>query len=224
VDESEKDNPVLVIGIGRFGQTLIRFLRANGFPCTVLDIDSEQIDLTAKFGIKSYFGDGSNLDLLRAAGLERTKALVIAIDEPEATLKITEIVRQQYPHLPIFARVYDRIHAYRMIHLGITEVAIETSGSALYLGVEVLKALGMRPDRAESKARLFQTNNQRSIHDLSRRFQEDDTETFIQASKQATEQLNALFQSDPEELSQGASSEWPRNDSKPSQSTRVKGH
>jgi monovalent cation:proton antiporter-2 (CPA2) family protein len=209
VDESEKDNPVLVVGIGRFGQTLVRFLRANGYPSTVLDIDSEQIDLMARFGIKSYFGDGSNPDLLQAAGLDRAKVLVLAIDEPETTLKITEIIRQRYPKLPIFARVFDRIHAYRMLHLGATEVAIETSGSALTLGTEVLKALGMRPDRAESKSRLFEVNNQRSIRDLSKRFQEDDTETFLQASRQMSEQLEALFRSDPEELSQGASSEWP---------------
>ena len=75
VDESEKDNPVLVVGVGRFGQTLIRFLRANGFACTVLDIDSEQIDVMARFGIKSYFGDGSNPDLLRAAARSRCRSM-----------------------------------------------------------------------------------------------------------------------------------------------------
>src|ERR1700733_35400 len=101
VDESEKDNPVLVVGIGRFGQTLVRFLRANGYACTVLDIDSEQIDIMARFGLKSYFGDGSNIDLLRAAGLERAKVLVLAIDEPETAIKIVEMIRQQYPRLPV---------------------------------------------------------------------------------------------------------------------------
>lgn len=209
VDESEKDNPVLVVGIGRFGQTLIRFLRANGYLATVLDIDSEQIDIMARFGIKSYFGDGSNIDLLRAAGLDRAKMLVLAIDEPETAIKIVESIRQHYPKLPIFTRAFDRLHAYRLIHLGVNDVAIETSGSAVMLGTEVLKALGMRPERAEAKARLFQTNNQRSIWDLSKRYQEDDRETFLQASRQSTEQLEAMLRSDPEELLQGASSEWP---------------
>ncbi len=199
IDQSEKDNPVLVIGIGRFGQTLVRFLRANGYASTVLDIDSEQIDIMARFGIKSYFGDGSNVDLLRAAGLDHAKALVIAIDEPETTTKITETIRQQYPNLPIFARVYDRVHAYRMIHLGITELAIETSGSALTLGTEVLKKLGMQPDQAEAMARFFQVNNQKSIYDLAKRFLEDDRETFFKLSKQSSEQLEAMLRSDPDE-------------------------
>lgn len=208
VDESEKDNPVLVIGIGRFGQTLVRFLRANGFKSTVLDIDSEQIDITARFGIKSYFGDGSNPDLLRAAGLERAKLLVIAIDEPETAIKIAETVHQQYPKLPIFARVYDRIQAYRMIHMGVSDIAIETSGSAVALGTEILKTLGIRPETADAKAKLFYTNNQHSIRSLAKRFHEDDRETFIQASRQMSEQLEAMLKTDPEELLRGASSEW----------------
>lgn len=210
VDESEKDNPVLVIGVGRFGQTLIRFLRANGFRSTVLDIDSEQIEVIARFGIKSYFGDGANLDLLRAAGLERARVLVIAIDEPETTLRIVEEVRMHYPELPIFARSYDRVHAYKLLHHGVTEVMIETSGSALDLGTELLKSLGMAAERAEAKAQLFYMNNQRSIRELSQRFHTDDRETFIQASKQMSEQLEALLKSDPEELLRGASSEWPK--------------
>jgi voltage-gated potassium channel Kch len=209
VDESEKDNPVLVVGIGRFGQTFVRFLRANGYASTVLDIDSEQIEIMARFGLKSYFGDGSNLDLLKAAGLDRAKVLVLAVDEAETAIRIVENVRQHYPHIPIFSRAFDRIHAYKLLHLGVKEVAIETSGSALLIGTEVLKTLGMSAERAKAKAGLFEINNQRSIHDLAKRFHEDDRETFIQASKTAGEQLEAMLKSDPQELMQGAYSDLP---------------
>ncbi len=200
VDESEKDNPVLVIGVGRFGQTMIRFLRANGFPATVLDLDSEQIEIMGRFGIKSYFGDGTNLDLLRAAGLERAKVLVIAIDEIESSVRIAEEVRREFPNLPIFARVYDRVHAYRMLPLGVKEVAVETSGSAIQLGTEVLKHLGVPETRATRKAQFFQKNNDHSIRVLASRFHSEDRESFIQASRLMSEQLEAMLRSDPEEL------------------------
>lgn len=213
IDESEKSNPVLVVGIGRFGQTLIRFLRANGFNSTVLDIDSEQIDIMARFGIKSYFGDGTNSDLLRAAGLDQAKVLVIAVDEAETAVKIVETLRPLYPNLPIFSRAYDRLHAYKLLHLGVTEIAIETSGSAMTLGVDVLQSLGMSRDRAVAQGHLFHKNNQSSIHTLSKRFHLDDQETFIQASRQMAEQMEAMMKSDPEELLKGASSEYPKQSS-----------
>ncbi len=200
VDESEKDNPVLVVGVGRFGQTLIRFLRANGFASTVLDMDSEQIEVMGRFGIKSYFGDGANLDLLRAAGLERAKVLVLAIDEPESTLRIVEEVRREYPDLPVFARVYDRVQAYKLLPLGVKEVAVETSGSAIVLGTEVLKHLGIPEARARKKAEFFQINNDRSMRALAKKYQEQDQASFIQSAREMSEQLEAMLRSDPEEL------------------------
>ncbi len=147
--------------------------------------------------------------------------LVIAIDEQETAIKIVESVRRLYPKLPIFSRVFDRIHAYKLLHLGVTEVAIETSGSALALGTEVLKTMGLSIDRAQTKAQLFYVNNQKSIHELSKRYLEDDTETFIQASKQLAEQLEAMLRTDPEKLLENAYSDIP---SKETQWFYIKGY
>jgi monovalent cation:proton antiporter-2 (CPA2) family protein len=208
VDESDRTNPVLVIGVGRFGQTLIRFLRANDIACTVLDIDSEQIDIIARFGIRSYFGDGANMDLLRAAGIGNAQALVIAIDEWETTIKIVEEVRVAFPDLPIYCRAYDRIHAYRLLHLGICDLAIETSGSALALGVEVLRCMGASEEQANRKAMLFKRNNDHSIHELAKQYHELDRDAFIQATRQMGEQLEAMLRSDPLELTKDAYSDW----------------
>lgn len=192
----DKENPVLVIGIGRFGQTLTRFLTANGVKSTVLDMDSEQIEIMAKFQVKAYFGDGSNLDLLRAAGIENAKALVMAIDEPETALRIAELVRHNYPHLKIFSRAYDRIHAYKLLHLGVNQIAIETSGSALALGQEVMTALGMPAPLVFRKAQIFRKKNDQSIIALSKRYHEMDRENFIQASREMAQQLEAMLKSD----------------------------
>ncbi|MBC7387502.1 MAG: cation:proton antiporter [Cryobacterium sp.] len=200
VDESEKENPVLVIGIGRFGQTLVRFLRALNIRSTVLDIDSEQIEIIARFGIRSYFGDGSNLDLLRAAGIENAKALVIAVDEPETAIRIAEDVKQAYPHLKIFSRAYDRVHAYRLLHAGVHDVAIETVGSSVLLATGVLQVLGMSRERAMTKALFFQKNNHESLRSLAAKFHEQDQDSFIQTTRQMAEQLETLLQSDPEKL------------------------
>lgn len=199
--QDDRENPVLVIGVGRFGQTLIRLMRSNGFACTVLDIDSEQIEIMSKFGIRAYFGNGSNLDLLHSAGLHHCRALVVAIDDAEAAIKIVEAVRKDRPELPIFCRVYDRVQGYKLLNLGVREIAVETSGSAVVLGTELLKALGVPTAEAERRALNFQSKNNQSIRDLAARFGTEDRESFIQASRQATEQLEAMLQADTKILS-----------------------
>ncbi len=199
VDEKERENPVLLIGIGRFGQTLSRFLRSQGVRCTVLDMDSEQIDIMTRFGIRAYFGDGTNLDLLRAAGIENARALVIAVDEPETTLKIVEEVRHAYPSLQIFARVFDRLHAYKVLQLGASKVSIETSGSALALGSDLLEAFGVPEERATELANCFRFHNDNVILELSKKYREDgDRDSFIQASRELAEQMEAMMRADVE--------------------------
>lgn len=154
----------------------------------------------SRFGIRSYFGDGANLDLLRAAGIENAKALVLAIDEPLTALKIAEELKLFYPQLPVLSRAYDRVHAYKLLHQGVKEVAIETSGSALALSVEVIKTLGVPPSLASRLAVAFKTNNDQSIRDPAVKFHEQDQESYIQSVKQTAEQLETLLLSDPEKL------------------------
>jgi voltage-gated potassium channel Kch len=109
-------------------------------------------------------------------------------------------VKLAFPNLPIFARAYDRIHAYRLLHLGVREIAIETSGSAIVLGTEVLKALGISEARAHQNAQAFQRGNENSIRELAKRFHEEDRESFIKASAQSSQQLEAMFASDPTQI------------------------
>ncbi|HZF73885.1 MAG TPA: monovalent cation:proton antiporter-2 (CPA2) family protein, partial [Gemmatimonadaceae bacterium] len=88
----ERDNPVLVAGVGRFGHIVARLLRLNGYGTTVLDHDAEQVETLGRYGIKSYYGDATRLDLLQTAGAERAKLFVIAIDQEEQALKIVDLI------------------------------------------------------------------------------------------------------------------------------------
>jgi voltage-gated potassium channel Kch len=159
-------------------------------------MDSEQIEVLAKFQIRAYFGDGSNLDLLRAAGIEHAKALVIGIDEHETTLRIAEKIRHEFPKLPIFARAYDRIHAYKLLHIGVHHVVIETTGSAIHLGQEVLTHLGVPPSHVFRKSQIFKKKNDQSIVALAKHYHELDQNNFIQASREMSQQLENLLKSD----------------------------
>src|SRR5262245_19315766 len=96
----EDTNPqVIIAGFGRFGQIVGRVLFASGIKATVLDHDPDQIELLKRFGFRIYYGDATRLDLLHAAGAERAKLLVCAIDVPEASLRLVGAVPAHFQHL-----------------------------------------------------------------------------------------------------------------------------
>ncbi len=93
----EKDNPVILAGFGRFGHIVGRVLHLQGIKSTVLDLDAEQVELVRKLGVKVFYGDASRLELLRAAGAEKAKLIIIAIDDEEKGILIVETVRKHFP-------------------------------------------------------------------------------------------------------------------------------
>src|SRR5205823_12515611 len=107
------EDHVIIAGFGRFGQIVGRFLNSNGARLTVLDHDPDQIEVLRRFGFKVFYGDATRADLLRAAGADKARALVVAIDNVEDSLKLVEFLRQDYPSLPIFARARNVTHYYQ---------------------------------------------------------------------------------------------------------------
>ncbi len=128
------DNPVIIAGFGRFGQVVARLLKASGYESTLLDHDAGQIELSGRFGNKVFYGDAANVELLKSAGAERARLLVIAIDDRAKAISMIQSVRMQFPGLKILARAYDRTHAYELIHAGADFISRETFGSALTTG------------------------------------------------------------------------------------------
>lgn len=161
------DNPVIIAGFGRFGQVVARLLKASGYESTLLDHDAGQIELSGRFGNKVFYGDAANVELLKSAGAERARLLVIAIDDRAKAISMIQSVRMQFPGLKILARAYDRTHAYELIHAGADFISRETFGSALLTGEEALKLLGHRPERAKSMVASFGNHDTEGMYKLS---------------------------------------------------------
>ena len=94
------DQHVIVAGFGRFGQIVARVLRARQIPFTALDSNVEQVDFVKRFGAQIYYGDAGRLDILRAAGADKARAFVLAIDDVEGSMRVAEMVRTHFPDLP----------------------------------------------------------------------------------------------------------------------------
>ena len=122
------------MGFGRFGQVIGRLLMANKMRITVLERDISAVNLMRKYGYKVYYGDATQVDLLRSAGAEAAESIVITCNEPEDTMKLVEMCQQHFPHLHILARARGRVEAHELLQAGVTQFSRETFSSALELG------------------------------------------------------------------------------------------
>jgi len=161
------DNPVIIAGYGRFGQIVSRFLKASGNEATLLDHDAGQIELSGRFGSKVFYGDAANGELLKSAGAGQARLLVIAIDDREKAIEMIHIAHMHFPELKVFARAYDRTHAFELIHAGADYISRETFGSALAMGEEALKLLGQSESRAKRLSTRFDEHDTEGMHRLS---------------------------------------------------------
>ncbi len=188
---------VIVAGHGRFGQIVSRLLLANDIPTVTLDSSIEQIELLRRFGREVHYGDAGRLDLLRAAGAEKAKLLLIAIDDQDRAVEIVEAARDAFPHLTILARAFDRRHAYDLLHKGADGVERETFEGSLKFGESALKALGFSPRRATKAASLFRKHDIATFERLAPVWGED---RYILASRDAAETMDRLLRADLDQM------------------------
>jgi glutathione-regulated potassium-efflux system protein KefB len=135
-------NPALVVGFGRFGQIASQFLFARGYELTIIDTDVEMIETAQTLGFKVYYGDGTRLDVLTAAGLGDVRVLLVCTDIAESTTRIVELAKSSRPDLPVLARAVDRVHSLQLVRERVDYQIRETFESALALGSAALEVLG----------------------------------------------------------------------------------
>jgi monovalent cation:proton antiporter-2 (CPA2) family protein len=141
---------VILVGFGRFGQVVTQPLLRMGYRLTIIDTDPEQITSARDFGFKVYFGDGTRLDILRAAGAAHARAVVIAVDNQGAAVRIAEMLRAECPLIPVFARSFDRRHSIKLIKAGVDAPIRETYESALTMGATLLRHFGETDERVDA--------------------------------------------------------------------------
>lgn len=196
-DEIEEQNPVLIVGFGSFGSTVGRLLKANSIPTTVLDNDSDRVDLLRRLGLKVYYGDASRHDLLHVAGAEKASLLVVALDSPAKTLELVHTVKRHFPHLPIFARAFDWGDAHDLLEAGVTRVYRQALDTSLRMGADVLHDLGFRAYQSQRMVQKFLRHDEESLHELTT--QREDRATYINAARRRIEELEQMMRADAAE-------------------------
>jgi monovalent cation:H+ antiporter-2, CPA2 family len=152
-EEMEEDfegagSDVLMVGFSRFGQIAAQILLASGRDVTILDDSPDRVRQASTFGFRIYFGDGTRLDMLRAAGIERAKIVAVCTHKKEITDKIVDLIRSEYPDVRLFVRSYDRIHSLELRARDVEYEVRETLESGLLFGRRTLEGLGATEDEA----------------------------------------------------------------------------
>jgi monovalent cation:proton antiporter-2 (CPA2) family protein len=186
--------PVIICGFGRFGQIIGRVLRMRGISFTALERDPGQVDVVRRFGNKVYFGDPTRAQLLRSAGAEQAKLLIVALDHPEDVLRVVEVAKRNFPQLKILARARNRRHAYLLMDRGVDGLVRDTFHSSLKMAETTLTALGIAPDDAARSVALFRDHDERNLRETHAIYR--DEKQLIQSTQQATDELMTLFEAD----------------------------
>ncbi len=196
-DDAAEPGQVIIAGFGRFGQIVGRLLRMAHIPFTALEINPAQVDFVRRYGTRVYYGDPSRIELLRAAGADRARALVLALDDVEASVRAAESIRRHYPGLPIYARARNRQHAHRLMDIGVRVIVRETFDSSLNLGEQLLTGLGWSTDAAHRAATAFREHDERTL--ARQRALRHDEHALIQSVQEAAAELEELFEFDEPE-------------------------
>ncbi len=186
--------PVIICGFGRMGQIIGRVLRMQGIGFTALEQDAAQVEVVRRFGSKVYFGNPERPELLRAAGAETAKLLVVALDDMEETLRVVEIARRLFPDLKILARARNRRHAHLLMDRGIADPVRETFYSSLVLTERVLETIGIPAEEAQRAVDFFRFHDEQWLRDSHAFY--DDEKQLIQSGAQVATELAGLFESD----------------------------
>jgi glutathione-regulated potassium-efflux system protein KefB len=166
-DTIDAQGPVIIAGIGRFGQIVNRLVQASGFKTVVLDNDMETIQLMRRFGFRGFLGDPTRPELLKAAGLDKARVLVAAMDDRAAVTKLVSFARRHYPDLHIVARAHDRGHVYELYRVGANDIVRETFDSSLRAGRYVLENMGLSEYEAAGAEQTFYAHDRAAMRQLA---------------------------------------------------------
>lgn len=207
-DTFDAHENTILVGYGRFGQVIGRFLTGHKIKLTILEKDPEQIKLLRKFGFKGYYGDAARLDLLTNAGASTAKILIVAIGNPDVSLEIVRMARQSFPHLKIYARARNRSHSYELHKAGVHYFKRETFDSSLTMAQAIMVELGHNIEGLRRKAKAFSQLDESSLK-KSFEFFEKEAE-LVSFVRQVNGELEQILQTDQEsELRQKSSKVMP---------------
>lgn len=161
--EGAPQGSAIVIGYGRFGQTVAQMLMASGQQVTMIDKKPAQIEVSSQFNVKVYYGDGTRVDLLRRAGAEQARLIAFCIDDPMMDRKVLGPVLDAFPQAAVLVRTYDRRQLLKIRDLDLAGTVREVYESAVCMGTQALAQLGLSEAQVADVERQYREVDQQRL-------------------------------------------------------------
>ncbi len=187
-------NPMIIAGFGRFGQIIARIAHLQHQSFTAIDSNLEKVDFVRNYGGTVYYGDATQPDILRSAGIEHAKVFVLAIDDIEDSMNVARHIRLNYPQLKLLVRARDRHHVHLLRDLGVEQIWRETYLSSLGMAYRALRELEIREEDAYKSIELFRDYDEKLLLQQQRVY--TDEQKIYETHRNALAELEHLFESD----------------------------
>ncbi len=196
-DVIDEKGSAILVGVGRFGQTIARMLNANDYHTVVVDHDSNVVDQFRKYKSQAYYGNALKIEFLVSAGLNEAKLLVAATGNRMTQIQLVELVKKYYPNVKVIARALDRHHVYELEEAGADFVIRELFDSSLEAAKQAMIMMGENPERAGVKARLFKRHDEKTLQELKQDWLEHGVDNYyVDKTVSKIEELNAIIQAE----------------------------
>ncbi|QHE93936.1 glutathione-regulated potassium-efflux system protein KefC [Pandoraea fibrosis] len=178
---------VVICGFGRYGQIVGRALVPQGVSVTVLDHDPDTIESLRQIGFRVFYGDATRLDLLRIAGVAQARAVVVAVDDVDQSLEIVDLMRENFPNVPVVARARNVGHLFQLRDRGVKHIEREVFESSLRSARSVLEELGWPAAEAREATMAFRRANLQLTDEMYPAYQ--DRNKMIATAKEGRRQF-----------------------------------
>lgn len=196
-DEIDEQQPIIIAGVGRFGQVVNRMVTMSGFQTTVIDHDLKVIQVMRQFGFKGYVGDPTRPELLAAAGLGNAQVLVVCLDDRKASNQLVAYARRQREDLHIIARARDREHVFELYRAGANDIIREYFDSSLRAARYVLENVGLSEYEAAELQKTFYQMDRAAVRELAEVWKSgvpfDQNPEYIARAKELNRDLEAAL-------------------------------
>ena len=194
-DTIEESADIIICGHGRIGGIVNRMLRGAGYETTVIDYSSAQLEMLKTFGLHVYFGDATRPDLLKAAGIDKARLLVVAINDKEQITELVRYVLKTYPNVHVMARAVDRHHVYELWGAGCRDVIRETYDSSIRMGRSAFEAMGLSREGALEVVAAFDEMDRRAMREVADLYDPDipatENEPYVRRVREMREEWEA---------------------------------